>query len=239
MVSECAEEDIEELARQGIVLTPREVVRINALGLRMERPERPADSAYYLPRIAILPGDVVLHEPTIGHEIWLDEVERIMDMVDVGTNLSVTAFCLSVRDAADLPPSDSRLRVVAALASFRRAVRGCTASQLAAACRYATEGRFCGDGEYTEARADRDDDIPDGAFSVGVGMLVNSTPVRCGLSVADACRMTRSQLQLVVDKAVAMQVGSRHEDAVNLASGEYHATLDAIVAAHKDAVNNG
>lgn len=239
MVSDVAIEDIERLAREGVQLSPREVIRLNALGLKMERPCRPVEDVFLLPRLAILTDDVVIHQPTLGHEIWLDEVARIMDMDDVVTNLSVHAMCLASRDADDLPDPHSRVAVVAALHVFRHKVRKLTADQIVAACRWATEGADAESGEYAETKREVTD-IVDGAWSAATGVLMCGSTVRTGLTIAEARKLTRSQYQFVVDHARAEAGNGRSEkDLRTQAAGDYHATLDAIVARHRKGETDG
>lgn len=69
MVSKMAISDIEALKEDGIELTPQEIIRLNAFGLKVER--NTESSEYSVPpRVSIL-GDVAFHEPTIGSEIWM------------------------------------------------------------------------------------------------------------------------------------------------------------------------
>lgn len=70
MVSEMAREDIEGLMAEGCVVHPSDVVRLNALGLKLEK--LPDFRLAAMPRIAVI-GDVVLRQPTIAQDMFLDD----------------------------------------------------------------------------------------------------------------------------------------------------------------------
>ena len=63
MTSKIAAEDIESLIAEGCIVHPSDVVRLNALGLRIEK--RPDFRLASLPRVALV-GGVLFREPTIG-----------------------------------------------------------------------------------------------------------------------------------------------------------------------------
>jgi len=89
MVSEMAMEDVEQLESEGIKLTPREVIRLNAYGVRAQKNSDLAELSH-LPRAAVLNG-IGFSEPTIGADIWLHEVARVMDLEDFQTFAIVRA----------------------------------------------------------------------------------------------------------------------------------------------------
>lgn len=68
MVSNMAMEDVDSLRKQGINVTPREIVKLNALGVKAQYSPN-ASSFYSLPRCAFLgsgENQVVFREPTIA-----------------------------------------------------------------------------------------------------------------------------------------------------------------------------
>lgn len=79
MVSEMAKEDIHALEKKGVKLSFDEIIRLNSLGVKAEKSAN-SYSFFCLPRCVFLRvedgNDVVLREPTIGHEIWYDSVVR-------------------------------------------------------------------------------------------------------------------------------------------------------------------
>ena len=90
MVSKMAMEDIEALREEGIEVTPEEIIRLNAFGLKVERN---TDSSEYsiMPRVAIL-GDVVFYEPTIGSEMWFNNVSKVFDLDDYQTYFQLRVY---------------------------------------------------------------------------------------------------------------------------------------------------
>ena len=104
MRSKIAMEDLKALADEGLSPTPEDVVRLNALGLKLENSRSFCSSIYCLPRVAFL-NPFVFRQPTLGHELWLDDVERHFDMSDPSTSLALNALACSVPDVDDLPSS--------------------------------------------------------------------------------------------------------------------------------------
>ena len=69
MVGQLAMEDIKTLIAEGCVVGPEDVVRLNALALKIEK--RPDFRLSTLPRVALC-GGVLFSEPTIEQRIYLD-----------------------------------------------------------------------------------------------------------------------------------------------------------------------
>jgi len=59
MVSQTAREDINQLIADGLKPSVDDIVRLNSLGLKLERHSCSAESLFYLPRVAWL-RDIVL-----------------------------------------------------------------------------------------------------------------------------------------------------------------------------------
>lgn len=237
MVSESAIEDIERLAGEGIHLSPREVVRLNALGLRMERPKNPAEMLFYAPRVAFL-GGVHIHEPTLGHEAWLEAVEDVANMDNATTHLSVTLYALSHERADELPsPYDARA-IAEGIEELRGKLANCTEDQVVAACRYATEGFCDSDGEYAPTRDKDNENARHEKIAVSLGVMLNGSAI-CGISLADARGLTRAQMVALRERALRAAGNWIEKDERNDAAGAYHAALDEIVAHHKEADQNG
>ena len=229
MVSETAMEEAERLAAEGTPLTPREIVRLNALGLCMERGENESVAAA-LPRVAFL-GDVCLREPTLGHEIWLDEARRYADFTDVDTSLAMHALACSIADPDDLPKLGKE-PIFTAMRRFQKLVRIYTPRQIAAACRWVTEGRDPRSGEFPPLR--KGEKPLDESYSVAVGVLLDGLAIATGLSVGDARHMTRAQLWRVEADALKLRDRDVEEGAHQTAQGDFYATLDELTARAKE-----
>lgn len=91
MVSELALEDIARIEREGGKVSPRDVVWLNSLALRITAD--PSCTLGALPRVCVV-EDVLIRQPSIAQDILLDELDGILDH-DEGTTLAIEAFVLS------------------------------------------------------------------------------------------------------------------------------------------------
>lgn len=229
MVSEMAIEDCEELLAQGLKLSCRDIVRLNALGVKAER-GRDSVSFYALPRCCFL-GKVCFREPTIGHEIWYDDVSREFDADDPVTDFLLRAYMMT-RDADELPPPANVAEVEYQLEQFkRRTVAEFTTRQVVHAMAYCSAG--------CDADADELPDVPDRAApeeaqsadqSIALGVVREGQALGLGISLADAKGMTRSALQDVVFRAYDMKDIHVGESVRKQCLGDYLATLNNVKA---------
>ena len=93
MISKMAMEDIDSLAAEGINLTPQEIIRLNAFGLKVEKGTDAAEQ-FALPRVALL-GKLAIRQPTIGSEIWFSQASQVYDIEETGTYSIIRAYSLS------------------------------------------------------------------------------------------------------------------------------------------------
>lgn len=217
------------LMDEGCVIHPSDVVRLNALGLKLERSAFSSSSLFCLPRVAYL-GDVILRQPTMGHEIWLDEVGQIMDMSDPATNLAVTAYACSVHDADDLPKSHSKMRVMIALMTFKIRVRKYTLQQIINATRYVCNGNDAELYEYPVAnnKSNDENDYVDNEMSMPIGIILDGVARGLGISLADAKQMTQSQYVLTVKRYLYVHGLLDLKDENERARADYFATFESI-----------
>lgn len=235
MTSITAMEEAERLAAEGTPLSPREIVRLNALGLAMERGERES-VAFALPRVAFLGDSVILREPTLGHEIWLDEARRFADFADVDTSLAMHAMAFAIYDPDKLPKL-GRISLFCAMRRFQRRVRVFTRRQIAAACRWVTEGRDARSGEYPPPR--KGETPMDESYSVAIGVLLDGVAIATGLSVGDARHMTLAQIHRVEDSALKLRGHDMRDAALETAKGDFYAALDEMTARAKERAQHG
>lgn len=229
MVSEMAMEDVEALRAAGVEVSPREVVRLNALGLKVERAAHAPDFAA-IPRAAGLCG-LVFREPTIAAEAWMEEACGVFDDEDWQTVLLLRALSLS-KPADGLPDPSDAAAVCRALAELKAALAGATVRQLAAAVGYALHG---GDARALEcpeppAREAEDAAGEEEGVPAWAGVLYRGAALRLG-TVEELRRMRESELLALVLCAEAAEYGegwrkSRHARAL----GGYLRTLDAVKA---------
>lgn len=203
MISEMAMEDIEALRADGIEVTPRDVVRLNALGLKVERAER-ASSDFAMPRVAFL-GRMPLREPTIAAELWFVETEHVFDHDDEGTALMLRAFSMSVPPDS-LPDPCDRDAVEASLVEFRKRVAAYTVEQLRVAVMYALVGSDQRAGEDPPERAgDADDD--EERIPAVIGVIRDGVVMKLG-TMDDLKRYRKSELQSLVVYASELKYGN-------------------------------
>lgn len=204
MVSDLFMKDWRAMAAAGVDFTPADIVRLNALALKVKLAKDPI-SAVSLPRACFI-GDVVLREPTLGHEMW---VERVSAYIDLAANRNfqiVYAYALS-RDWKDLPDPARAKRVVAKVFSFaKRRLLCLTAGQLGDAVDYVIFGADWKAGEIAPAREN-------GASRRGapsaLGVWVGAVAKRIPLSLDDAKRLTASQ---ILEITVRAEVADRRYD---------------------------
>jgi len=207
MVSSQFMQDWRRMTAEGVEFTPEDIVRLNALSVRARR-SRTAARDVHLPRLAFMPRDswwrepIVLREPTIAHDLWLEAAERWID-TSKGTNfLFLHAFALSRRVEA-LPDADRPKRVIRAVFRFA-AKRLCrfTRHQLRAAVEYALFGADWTVGEHGPAkeRPASPDPSGDAPPSPTIGLLTDCRMLRLPISLDDAKRMTASELTEAINR---------------------------------------
>lgn len=238
MISRMAMDDIEALRADGIEVPPREVVRLNALGLRMERG---ADSAehYAAPRVAFI-GEVVLREPTLGAEMWLRQALDAFDGDDEQTyfTLRVLSCLVPWRELPD--PAQTRA-VRKAIKAAMTSLGDATLRQVENALGWCIGGNLPESGEKppprdqtSEQRPDEDDPPP--RFSPEYGLFYRGMAARIG-TAADMKDMTYSAMLAVCDRAEELATasafgGGRDAKAEkSKAFGDYMRALDAVRAA--------
>ncbi len=235
MVSEMAMEDAERLEGEGVRLTPREIVRLNAYGLKAQKDSDLAELSQ-LPRAAVLNG-VGFREPTIGADIWLHEAARTMDLEDFQTFAVVRAVQLS-RKWSDLPDPLDAEGVRKACEEMKTRLRGTTFRQLLAVLEYVVTGNSAeaserGPGESGEGGEDGREDSscpPSDDVDFCMGVLSEGTILEIG-PISDLKGMTLSHLQALIAYKNALKYGpNKAAEARRL--GDYCRVLEEIREAH-------
>lgn len=238
MLSKLANEDILTLMEiDGIKLSPSEIVRLNALGLLAEKDFSPDNDLYTLPRVAIVCG-MYFYEPTIGHEIWIDDVLRLVDQEDISTRTAIEAYALSVKDPDELPKPTID-KILPELFKFRRKVRALRPRQLIQALDYVKDGRCHTDGEHPYYKAKNSKEKDYTQMSISLGVLLDGVVSDIGLSLADEMKLTRSQLQMMVLQKLEYEgrIDEKKSRASKMAN--YYRTLDHIKQQHLEEKKNG
>ena len=233
MVSKTAEADFEDLREAGLAPTFRDIIRLNALALRVES-LKAQFALSELPRVAFL-GDAAFREPTIGSEIWLQSASRLFDENDAETFMMLRAFSLSMPQE-DLPDPASEKSTLDALQSFRDSLAFATIPQLMAAVGYAVHGFRAEECEIPERKKDEDGDgnDTDEEPCYEIGLLRQGMVYRLG-SAKELKDLPPRALREMTVRAMSRDHGcDARRDAVSDAEDDYLRTLDAITARLKE-----
>lgn len=239
MISAMAMRDIDALRADGIEVSPRDIVRINALGLKVERAPRAAEFVA-VPRLAFL-GDTSFREPLIGDEEWLSIVGLSYNLDDPETETLVLAACLSTPPEL-LPNPRDRKTVGNLLKRFKRGqVQFFTRAQLSAALEYAMYGNDATSGESApprEARPRESEDVRE-PMPLWAGVLRDGVALKLG-SLEELRQLTTSQLYALVQYAIEIKHGGKLGDAAKSTPlGDYMRTLESIRNAATEGKSNG
>lgn len=238
MISNIAKETVEQFKAEGLEPSFDDYIRLNALGLKVERGESAADLAA-LPRAAFL-GDLILWEPTIAVRQWLDAAGQIISS-DYFSQLTLTAFALNT-PAADLPRLDNAKNLRKAVKAFTdESLAPFTETQIVAAVEYALVGNDAAVGEDAEPTIAEKEarqkcrETPRGMMSVARRVFAEA----CAFNIPDAERFTVDALDEIITIAVALRGRSAAKDRNGRATAEFYRTADAIHERLKQEKENG
>lgn len=242
MISQTALETLEDLRAEGLSPSDADVIRLNALGLKLEARQKknPLDSTEYLPRVAAISKTVSFRQPTIGHEIWLDKIERVILRGDYQTALAVKAFALS-RPSAALPDPDDPKSVAAAVSAYAEELSEFTTNQIHAAIDYAVFGADPKAGEFAaRPEAEADGSVyEDWKYCVSVGVLNEARVALFGVSQAEIEAMTRRQVCDLIERSFFYHQ-IEVDPQISQAQRDYYATVREIrERLEKEKVKNG
>lgn len=244
MLADLLKKDIRQYAARGVVFTPEDIVRLNALAVRVKLAQHPCQGVH-LPRCVFMPPAsffgraLVLREPTIAHELWLEQAAQWIDVADERNFLFLHAFALSVADVDSLPDAFDGRAVVKAVFRFavKRLVRY-TAEQLRNVVDYALYGAdwTCGEAAVPkgegkdEGEESLDLNLKPSPPSPTIGLITRARALRLPISLDDARRMTASELAEAVAEALDGDEKLDVKQARHNAMGDYVRTRDAIIA---------
>ena len=137
MTSRLAADTIAKWEKEGLKPTFEDMVRLNDIGLKVERGSE-AFSFAACPRVAFL-GDHILREPTVAKRIWMDCVGELFQG-NYQTRLFFLCYALNCPDA-ELPDVRKTTRLAKKIEAFRDAVLlRFTETQLVTAIDYVLNG---------------------------------------------------------------------------------------------------
>ena len=225
MVSELAMEDIQALLDDGCVVPPADIIRLNALGLKIEK--KPDFRLSTLPRVALC-NDILFVEPTIEQDIFLDTMLQIFSH-DPGTVLALQAYVLSHPDGDwSKRPVFPVLFAAKCAKWIRKHLGKVTATKVQAVIDYCKHGMNPMDGEYPVYVADETFEKWYGETGAKSSSLRESLQAcTFGIPSVTALKATSPQLTAMIERAFLLN-DREIADEEKLATAQYYATLDAI-----------
>ena len=241
MLADILAKDIRQYAAQGVNFTPADIVRLNALAVAVKLCQHPCQGSS-LPRCVFLPptsrwgAELVLREPTIAHELWLEEAAQWIDVRDERNFLFLHAFALSHFNVDALPDAFAPKAIIKAVYKFAaKRLSRYTMTQLRNAVDYALFGADWTAGEAAVKSGGVksggvDSPTPSLTHSPTLGVLTTVRAMRLPISMDDAMRMTASELDAAIGEAMVRDETFDAKAARHSAMGDYIRTRDAIVA---------
>lgn len=227
MISKSAKADIEDMWDAGLRPSFDDIIRLNALALRVER-AKGGFALNTLQRVAFL-GEVAFREPTIGADIWLDEAARLFDAGQAETFMVLRAVSLCMPFDA-LPDAADEAAVLKCVEEMRERLGFATMRQIAAAIGYAVHGFSPDYGEDPVPAKGGEDEIPGEDVSFAVGVLHHGMALRLG-SVADLKSLSVRVLDEMIMRAISVSSGENaRKYSASAAEDDYLRTFDAIKA---------
>lgn len=227
MTSALAREDLEQLIKEGCVVLPSEVIRLNALGLKIEK--KPDFRLSTLPRVALC-GGVLFREPTIAQDIFLDDLLQIFSD-DEGTRLALEAFVLAHPDKDwSKRPTFPRVFGMRCAWWIRKHLGKETARKVRRALDFCKFGADPWTGEFPVYMAD---ETFERWFAVtgekSSAMRQYLTACTLGIAPDAALRATSPKLTAMIERAYLLRERDISENEKVL-TAQYYATLEKIKA---------
>jgi hypothetical protein len=235
MVCQMAMDDIGLLAERGIAVTPEEIIRLNAVGLRVASNPSCAD-VVAAPRIGWA-GAVAIHQPTVQADVWLEESAKRWFDGDVFASACAFAYAHG-RDRGffSRPVMQDRESALIEIGKWNAAL-AVTGEELKAAYDYAVSGNDAAAGEVAATKPAADGGAKPSVLDDIYDMLCEASA--CGLSRADCESVSWTELSAILLKWHRNAGGSMDRITAR-AHGEYIMTLAEITKAaelRKGAVN--
>ena len=228
MTTDLFKKDYRQLTAQGVKFTPEDIVRLNALAVKVSLSRNAASNAH-LPRAAFLPrlgwwrGEIVLREPTVAHDLWLEQVSTYVDVYDERNFYFVHAYALS-RPAENLPDAFRARRVIRKVFTYAaKRLALYTSDQLSAAVDYVLFGADWKTGEHGPEPSTKHQapSTNNQAPSTVLGLIAESRAIRLPITLAEARQMTASELAETIIRAKAKDGKFDDDASYHQAMGEY------------------
>lgn len=220
-----AMEDIQSLIDEGCEVRPSDVVRLNALALKIEK--KPDFRLATLPRVALC-GGVLFVQPTIEQDIYLDNMLQIFSSNE-GTVLALEAYVLAHPDEDwSKRPMFPRLFAGTCAYWIKKHLGKETATKVRAAIDFCKYGMNPLDGEYPVYMSDETFDkwyYQGGEKSSALRSYLQACT--CGIAPEAALKATSPQLTAMIERAFLLKDRNISQDEKEV-TAEYFATLEKV-----------
>ena len=261
MIADIFKKDYRQMTAQGVKFTPEDIVLLNALAVKVRLTQNAARTTH-LPRLSFLPGklgrfwkfgrfirfctfqasqSLVLREPTIAHEMWLEQAQRYVTIDSDRTFDLLHGYALA-HPAEKLPDIFDPKRLIRKVFTWcARNLAHLTREQLSSAvdyCLFGADWTACERGPQKGVGVDercREDDGNsalhlhlDSTPSPTIGLLTEALALRLPISLDDAMRMTASELDESITRCLANDHRIDYDAERRRAMGEYVRARNAI-----------
>lgn len=263
MIADLFRKDYRQMTAQGVKFTPEDIVLLNALAVKVRLSQNAARTTH-LPRLAFLPGKLkggivewlkspwnfstfplfhsytlVLREPTIAHEMWLEQAQRYI-AVDSDRTFDLLYGYALAHPAEKLPDIFDPKRLIRKVFTWcARHLAYLTREQLSAAvdyCLFGADWKACERGpEKSKSEVEVEQrNLTDSTVglrastSPTIGLLTEARAIRLPITLDDAKRMTASELDEAITRCLAKDHKIDYDAERNSAMGEYVRARNAI-----------
>ena len=223
MVSQMAMEDVERLEKEGCHVSFSDIVRLNALGLKIEK--QPDFRLASLPRIAVV-GNVIFRQPTISQDIFLDDASEIVSN-DPATMLALEAYVLAHPEETFEKLKHPIWFVSKCRCWVKKNLGNLQATELRRVLDYCLYGVDSRTGEKPVYMTDNEIfDLPDSPLSKSLRLFL--TAISYGFDSTAISKTTSPQLEAMLERAAILNelVNCSKQEQVTI--GEYYATLEEV-----------
>ena len=249
MISDLFKKDYRQMTAQGVKFTPEDIVLLNALAVKVRLTQNAARTTH-LPRLAFLPkrrsflsfiihrsSFIVLREPTIAHEMWIEQAQRYVTIDSDRTFDLLHGYALA-HPAEKLPDIFDPKRLIRTVFTWcARNLAHLTREQLSSAvdyCLFGADWTACERVKSDELRVKCEEDSTtlnsqlSTHNSPTIGLLTEARALRLPISLDDARRMTASELDEAITRCIAKDHRIDYDDERRRAMGEYVRARNAI-----------
>ena len=250
MIADLFRKDYRQMTAQGVKFTPEDIVLLNALAVKVRLSQNAARTTH-LPRLAFLPkrrsflslithrsSFIVLREPTIAHEMWIEQATRYIKM-DSDRAFDILHGYALAHPAEKLPDIFDPKRLIRKVFTWcARHLAHLTRDQLSSAVDYVLFGADWTAGERgpEKSKSEVEFEQRNGSSAVRlepspsptIGLLTEARALRLPISLDDAKRMTASELDEAITRCLAKDHKIDFDAERNRAMGEYVRARNAI-----------